>query len=193
MALSACCGLVNLFDVRTVCHTRCMNAAASDTRYKTHRIPAEIISHGVWLYYQFYLSYRDVEELLFVRGIIVSYEAIRKWCRKFGQQYANQLRRRRPGPGDEWHLELPMKEPKGATGLGQRQVTKEPHRAERSIAISSMAYLRPLKFRAQDIPQRGPWSVFTLKRNFTWQIAQGQIARTVEHRLRTGRQGRKAA
>ncbi len=81
-----------------------MNTPAT-TRYKNHRFPAEIISHGVWLYYRFCLSYRDVEELLFVRGIIVSHEAIRKWCRKFGQQYANQLRRRRPRPGDKWHLD----------------------------------------------------------------------------------------
>ena len=65
----------------------------------------EIINHGVWLYFRFCLSYRDVEELLFARGIIVSYEAIRKWCRKFGQQYANQLRHRRPQPGDKWHLD----------------------------------------------------------------------------------------
>jgi putative transposase len=71
----------------------------------TSRFPAEIISHGVWLYYRFCLSYRDVEELLFARGIIVSYEAIRQWCRRFGQTYANQLRRRRPQPGDKWHLD----------------------------------------------------------------------------------------
>src|SRR5438445_6420061 len=69
------------------------------------RFPAEIISHGVWLYYRFCLSYRDVEELLFTRGVLVTYEAIRKWCRKFGQQYANQLRHRRPRPGDKWHLD----------------------------------------------------------------------------------------
>ena len=74
-------------------------------RYKNHRFPAEIISHGVWLYYRFCLSYRDVEELLFERGITVTYEAIRKWCRKFGQPYAHQLRRRRPRPGDTWHLD----------------------------------------------------------------------------------------
>src|SRR5262245_7583905 len=72
--------------------------------YRKHRFPPEIISHGVWLYFRFCLSYRDVEELLFVRGVIVSYEAIRQWCRKFGQVYANQLRRRRPRPGDKWHL-----------------------------------------------------------------------------------------
>jgi len=82
-----------------------MNTSAPTTLYKHHRFPAEIISHGVWLYYRFCLSYRDVEELLLVRGVIVSYEAIRKWCRKFGQHYANQLRRRRPKPGDKWHLD----------------------------------------------------------------------------------------
>ena len=73
--------------------------------YKRHRFPAEIISHCVWLYFRFCLSYRDVEELLLVRGITVSHEAIRKWCRKFGQDYANQLRCRRPRPGDKWHLD----------------------------------------------------------------------------------------
>jgi putative transposase len=82
-----------------------MNTPVPTDRYKNHRFPTEIISHGVWLYYRFCLSYRDVEELLFVRGATVSYEAIRKWCRKFGQQYANQLRRRRPRPGDTWHLD----------------------------------------------------------------------------------------
>jgi putative transposase len=73
--------------------------------YKNHRFPPEIISHAVWLYFRFSLSYRDVEELLFARGVIVTYEAIRKWCRKFGQSYANRLRRRRPQPGDKWHLD----------------------------------------------------------------------------------------
>jgi putative transposase len=82
-----------------------MNTPVFTDRYKHHRFPAEIISHGVWLYYQFCLSYRDVEELLFVRGVIISYEAIRKWCRKFGQSYAHQLRRRCPRRGDKWHLD----------------------------------------------------------------------------------------
>jgi putative transposase len=77
----------------------------STNRYKNHRFPAEIISHGVWLYYRFCLSYRDVEELLFARGVLVTYEAIRKWYRKFGQAYANQLRHRRPQAGDKWHLD----------------------------------------------------------------------------------------
>jgi hypothetical protein len=83
-----------------------MTLPADTKRDKNHRFPSEIISHGVWLSYRFTLSYRDVEELLFERGITVSHEAIRQWCRKFGQAYANQLRHRRPRPGDTWHLEI---------------------------------------------------------------------------------------
>ena len=82
-----------------------MNTATSTNLYKHPRFPAEIISHGVWLYFRFCLSYRDVEELLVARGVIVTYEALRQWCRQFGQQYANQLRRRRPRPGAKWHMD----------------------------------------------------------------------------------------
>jgi putative transposase len=73
--------------------------------YKGHRYPVEIISHCVWLYFRFSLSFREVEELMLERGVVVSYESIRRWCLKFGQQYANFLRRRRPRPGDKWHLD----------------------------------------------------------------------------------------
>jgi putative transposase len=103
--VSPAVGIVNLSSRCWVWHTRRMKTPASDHRYKNHRFPAEIISHGVWLYFRFCLSYRDVEELLFARGILVTYEAIRKWCRKFGQSYANELRHRRPRPGDKWHLD----------------------------------------------------------------------------------------
>src|SRR6266700_3597842 len=69
-----------------------MTPPANSERYKNHRFPGEIISHGVWLYYRFPLSYRDVQELLFERGIVVTHEAIRQWCLKFGQDYAKQLK-----------------------------------------------------------------------------------------------------
>src|SRR4029450_1522019 len=88
-----------------------MTPPADPERYKNHRFPGEIISHGVWLYYRFTLSYRDVQELLFERGITVSHEAVRQWCRKFGQDYVNQLRRRRPRPGDKWHMEMCQTQP----------------------------------------------------------------------------------
>jgi hypothetical protein len=73
--------------------------------YTRHRFPEEIISHGVWLYFRFCLSYRDVEALMAKRGISLTYETVRHWCRKFGQVYASRLRRRRPRPGDKWHLD----------------------------------------------------------------------------------------
>ena len=82
-----------------------MDTSPATTTYKNHRFPVEIVSHAVWLYFRFCLSFRDVEEILLERGMSVTYEAIRKWCRKFGQQYANQLRRRRPRPGDKWHMD----------------------------------------------------------------------------------------
>ena len=56
--------------------------------YRGHRFPPEIISHAVWLYHRFCLSFRDVEDLLAERGIMVTYETVRQWCRKFGPEYA---------------------------------------------------------------------------------------------------------
>ena len=73
--------------------------------YPRHRFPAEIISHAVWLYHVFSLSLRDVELILAERGVIVTHESIRHWCRKFGADFARRLRRRRPKPGDTWHLD----------------------------------------------------------------------------------------
>jgi len=73
--------------------------------YCGFRFPAEIISHVVWLYFRFSLSFRDIEELMASRGIIVTYETIRQWTLKFGQGYANELRRRQPQRGDKWHLD----------------------------------------------------------------------------------------
>ncbi len=73
--------------------------------YKYHRFPIEVIRHCVWLYYTFPLSFRDIEKMMPYRGIEVTYEAIRKWCKKFAQAYANQIRRRRSQPADKWHLD----------------------------------------------------------------------------------------
>ena len=73
--------------------------------YAGHRFPAEVISHAVWLYYRFPLSLRMVEEMLAARGIIVSHESVRQWALKFGQDFANQIRRRLPAAGDKWHLD----------------------------------------------------------------------------------------
>ena len=73
--------------------------------YHGYRFPSEIISHSAYLYHRFCQSFRDVEELLAKRGIIVSYETIRQWCRKFGPEYARNLKRRRRLLGEKWHLD----------------------------------------------------------------------------------------
>src|SRR6266513_2314900 len=75
------------------------------TRYAGYRFPAEIIGHAVWLYFRFPLGLRMVEELLAARGIIVSHETVRQWAHKFGQRFANQIRRRLPRVGDKWHFD----------------------------------------------------------------------------------------
>ena len=72
--------------------------------YRGYRFPPEIISHAVWIYHRFGLSFRDVEDLLAERGITVTYEAIRQWCLRFGLDYARRLRRRRGRMGDTWYL-----------------------------------------------------------------------------------------
>ena len=73
--------------------------------YHGYRFPSEIISHAVWLYYRFALSFRDVEDLLAQRGTTVTYETIRQWCLTFGPRYARTFRRRRGQQADTWHLD----------------------------------------------------------------------------------------
>ena len=84
--------------------------------YQRHRFPSEIISHAVWLYHRFSLSFREVEELLAERGIPVTYESIRQWCQKFGSDYARKLTRRQGRLGDTWHIDEVF-----VTIQGQRQ------------------------------------------------------------------------
>ena len=78
------------------------------TTYRGYRFPPEIISHAVWLYHRFTLSFRDIEDLLAERGVIVTYESIRQWCMKFGPTYANQLRKRQGRLGDTCFMDEAM-------------------------------------------------------------------------------------
>ena len=73
--------------------------------FKRHRFPPDVIRLAVWLYFRFTLSFRDVEEMLAQRGIEVSYETVRCWALKFGQAFAQNLRRSRPKPTGRWHLD----------------------------------------------------------------------------------------
>ena len=93
--------------------------------YRQHRYPAEIIAQCVRLYYRFPLSYRGVEELMFERGVVVSYETIRRWCYKFGPTFATELRRRRPQPNEKWHLDEVFLKMNGKTYYLWRAVDAE--------------------------------------------------------------------
>jgi putative transposase len=82
-----------------------MPVSAPSSLFHRHRFPPAIISHAVYLYYRFAVSYREVEEMLARRGIVVSYETIRRWCLKFGPAIAAEIQRRRASPRDHWHLD----------------------------------------------------------------------------------------
>src|SRR5271166_1827208 len=73
--------------------------------YSGYRFPPEIIHQAIWLYLRFTLSFRDVEDLLAERGIVVSYETVRRWVNHFGPMIAADLRKRRPKPHSIWHLD----------------------------------------------------------------------------------------
>ena len=73
--------------------------------YRRHRFPPVVIQHAVWVYLQFTLSYRDVEDLLAERGLDISYETVRSWVLKLGRLIARRLRGRCPHPSDRWHLD----------------------------------------------------------------------------------------
>ncbi len=73
--------------------------------YQCHRFPSEIISHAVWLYHRFCLSFREVEELLAERSITVTYETVRQWCQKFGPAYTRKLKKRQSRLGNTWHID----------------------------------------------------------------------------------------
>jgi putative transposase len=159
-----------------------MNIPAPTNRYKNHRFPAEIISHGVWLYFRFCLSYRDVEELLFVRGATVSHETIRKWCRKFGQAYANQLRRRHPRPGYKWHLDEVFLTIHGERRYLWRAVDQDGHVLDilvqrRRNKVAAKKFFRTLLKGCQYVPR-----VIVTDQLKSYGAAKREILPGVEHR-----------
>jgi putative transposase len=77
----------------------------SKTLYHGHRFPAAVISCAVRWYFRFQLSLRDIKELLFERGVVISYKTIRRWCDKFGAGFAHRVKAARRKPGTTWHLD----------------------------------------------------------------------------------------
>jgi transposase-like protein len=100
---------------------RCMKPIS----FKRHRFPPDVIRLGIWLYYRFTLSLRDVEDLLAERGIDVNYETVRCWANKFGPAIAANLRRRRGRADSVWHLDEMMVRINGVRMYMWRAVDKE--------------------------------------------------------------------
>ncbi len=167
-----------------------MNEQAIADKYKRYRFPPEIISYSVWLYFRFALSYRDVEELLSERGVIVSYETVRQWCRKFGQAYANELRRRRPQPGDKWHLDEVFISINGATHYLWRAVGQDGNvrdilvQRRRDTQAAKKFFRRLLKYLAY-VPR-----VLITDKRASYSAARREVLPSIEHRRHKGRNNR---
>jgi putative transposase len=76
-----------------------------DQKLKRHRFPLSIISQAVWLYHRFNNSYRDIQEQLAFRGIILHHETVRDWCLKFADHFKDVIKKRERKPSDKWHLD----------------------------------------------------------------------------------------
>jgi len=163
-----------------------MNELMRVPSYKRHRFPPEIISHAVWLYFRFALRYRDVEELLAERGVLVTDETVRQWCRKFGQQYANALRRRRPRAGDKWHLDEVFMRLNGETHYLWRAVDQDGNVLDilvqaRRDKRAAVKFLRKLFKGLAYVPR-----VLITDKLASYSAAQRAILPSIEHRRHKG-------
>ena len=150
--------------------------------YKGHRYPVEIINHCVWLYFRFPLSFREVEELMLVRGVAVSYETIRRWCAKFGRAYANQLRRRRSCGGDTWHLDEVFVGINGRLRYLWRAVDQHGNVLDvlvqsRRNAVAAKRFFRKLLKGPRYVP-----GVLVTDKLGSYQVAHRELMSSVEHR-----------
>ncbi len=163
-----------------------MKEQASAPSYKRHRFPPAIIGHAVWLYFRFALRYRDVEELLAERGVVLTDETVRQWCRKFGQTYANTLRRRRPRPGDKWHLDAVFSSINGATHYLWRAVDQDGNVLDtlvqsRRDKMAATKFLRKLLKGLTSVPR-----VVITDTLASYGVALREVLPGAEHRRHTG-------
>ena len=111
-----------------------------------HGHPGEIISHAVWLYHRFNLSFRNVEEILVSRGVDITYESVRQWCFRFGTEYAKRIRSRAGRQGDTWHLDEVFINIKGRQYYLWRAVDQDGDVLDRLISAMQFSWLSPHLF-----------------------------------------------
>ncbi|EFH87921.1 IS6 family transposase [Ktedonobacter racemifer] len=163
-----------------------MKTQAPASLYKGFRFPAEIIVHCIWLYFRFSLSFRDVEEIMAERGVALTYETIRQWCLKFGQTYANELKRRRPKTGDKWHLDEVYLKINGKIHYLWRAVDQYGNvldilvQSRRNKQAAKKFFRKPLKG-LQYVPR-----VIITDKLASYAAAKKEILQSVEHRQHKG-------
>ncbi|MFC5855511.1 IS6 family transposase [Streptomyces chlorus] len=145
-----------------------------------------MISHCVWLYFRFPLSFREVEELMLQRGILVSHETVRRWCAKFGQAYADGLRRRRPRPGDTWHLDEVFVKINGVRQYLWRAVDQDGNVLDvllqsKRDAKAAKRFLAKLMKKQQQVPR-----VMVTDKLRSYGTAHRELMPSVEHRSHKG-------
>jgi putative transposase len=150
--------------------------------YKGYCYPGEIINHCVWLYFRFPLSFREVEEMMLERGVVVCYETIRRWCHKFGQAYANRLRRRRTRPGDKWHFDEVFIRINGTQHYLWRAVDQHGNVLDvlvqsRRNALAAKRFFRKLLKGLQYVPR-----VIVTDKLGSYHVAHREVLPSVEHR-----------
>lgn len=154
--------------------------------YKRHRFPPSLIAHVVWLYLRFPLSLRLVEEMLLERGIVVSYETIRCWAKKFGPAYAGRLRRKTPSQSDVWHLDEVVVTIGGRRHWLWRAVDQDGYVLDEIVQIRrNTKAARRLMIRLMKKQGCLPKRIVTDKLR-SYSAARRQIMPTVEHRSHKG-------
>ena len=160
--------------------------AAKSPPYAGHRFPAEVISHAVWLYFRFPLGLRMVEEMLAARGVIVSHETVRQWALKFGQAFANRIRRGLPRVGDKWHLDEVAVKIAGVThrlwrAVDQAGMVLDVLVQGRRDKRAAKRLLRKLLKRQGRAPR-----VMVTDKLASYGAAKGEVMPSVEHRRHKG-------
>ncbi|WP_280703092.1 IS6 family transposase [Kitasatospora sp. GP82] len=154
--------------------------------YRGFRFPREVIAHCVWLYHRFGLSLRDVEELMLERGVEVSHETVHQWTRRFGPAYAAALRRRRPNPGDKWHLDEVFVKMQGRQRYLWRAVDADGHVLDilvqnRRDTAAARRFFRKLMKTTGSVPR-----VVVTDKLASYGAAHRQVMPSVEHRSHKG-------
>ena len=127
-----------------------------------------------------------VEEMLAARGIVVSHETVRQWALKFGQGFANEIRRRLPRAGDKWHLDEVVIKIAGTTpwlwrAVDQHGIVLDVLVQSRRDAKAAKRLLRKLLKRQGRAPR-----VMVTDKLASYPAAKKELMPGVEHRRHKG-------